>query len=220
MAGLNIVLDVPTDEQPGATVQRHDLGQGGDGLVAGMSNVDKLGQKVEIFYANKQPCVADPPHDWTESRVQWNGGKNDGFINAYQDRHGMGVGPEVMGYQTRKELPISYALADAGTICDRWFCSLMGPTWPNRMYLHAAQSGGLKANTLPMGGLAFPSIWHRLIEAQVPWSYYWSNVPFLALWSDLGRRPCRTPTPPRSPRRRSSAPASRSRCGSIRATTN
>jgi phospholipase C len=163
-------------------------GKGGDGLVAGMSNLDKTGKKIEIFHTDS-PCVVDPPHGWDSSRAQWNGGKNDGFITAYQDRHGMGVGPEVMGYQTRRELPISYALADAGTICDRWFCSLMGPTWPNRMYLHAAQSGGLKDNTLPQGGLPFPSIWHRLTEAKVPWAYYWSNVPFLALFSDLGRRP-------------------------------
>jgi phospholipase C len=162
--------------------------RGGDGLAAGMANLDGMGQRFEIFRADK-PCVADPPHGWTSSRAQWNGGKNDGFITAYQDAHGMTVGREVMGYQTRAELPISYALADAGTICDRWFCSLMGPTWPNRMYLHAAQSGGLKENKLPGGALDFPTIWHRLSDAGVSWGYYFSNVPVVALWGDLGRRP-------------------------------
>lgn len=162
--------------------------RGGDGLTAGMSNTDGMGRRVEIFHADK-PCVADPPHSWNSAHAQWNGGKNDGFITTYQDAHGMTVGREVMGYQTRAELPISYALADAGTICDRWFCSLMGPTWPNRMYLHAAQSGGLKENKLPMGALDFPTIWHRLSDAGISWGYYWSNLPVLALWSDLGRRP-------------------------------
>lgn len=162
--------------------------RGGDGLVAGMANVDKDGNRLEIFHA-KMPCVADPPHGWTQSRAQFNGGKNDGFVTAYQASHGVTVGPEVMGYETRAELPVSYALADASTVCDRWFCSLMGPTWPNRMYLHAAQSGGLTENKLPVGGLPFPSIYHRLDEAGVKWGYYYGNVPFLALWSELGNRP-------------------------------
>ena len=162
-------------------------GRAGDGLKAGMANADMAGNRFEIFPADK-PCVADPPHGWDQSHNQWNGGMNDGFVKAYQKSYGAAVGKEVMGYQTRAELPVSYALADAGATCDRWFCSLMGPTWPNRMYLHAAQSGGLKDNTLPVGGLKFPSIWHRLSDAGVPWGYYFSNIPFLALWSDLGNR--------------------------------
>jgi phospholipase C len=28
-------------------------------------------------------------------------------------------------------------------VCDRWFSSIPGPTWPNRFFIHAASSGGL-----------------------------------------------------------------------------
>jgi phospholipase C len=162
--------------------------RGGDGLVAGMANLDLAGRPIEIFAADR-PCITDPPHGWDAARQQWNSGKNDGFVTAYQRATGSQVGVGVMGYQTRQTLPISYALADGGTICDRWFSSLLGPTWPNRCYLHAGQSGGLKENKLPLGGLGFPAIYHRLIDAKVPWAYYYSNIPFLALWSDLGARP-------------------------------
>jgi phospholipase C len=43
-----------------------------------------------------------------------------------------------MGYYTRADLPYYYAVADAFTICDHYFCSVMGPTDPNRLYTMAA----------------------------------------------------------------------------------
>ena len=39
-----------------------------------------------------------------------------------------------MGYYTRADIPFQFALAEAFTICDAYHCSVMGPTWPNRMY--------------------------------------------------------------------------------------
>ena len=55
-----------------------------------------------------------------------------------------------------------YALADNYTLCDRYFCSVMGPTWPNRFFLHAASSGGRQTNR-PKFFLR--SIWGRLKDA-------------------------------------------------------
>ena len=43
-----------------------------------------------------------------------------------------------MGYYNRADLPYYYAIADAFTICDNFFCSVMGPTDPNRLYTMAA----------------------------------------------------------------------------------
>ncbi len=42
--------------------------------------------------------------------------------------------PYVMGYHTRADIPFQFALAEAFTICDAYHCSVLGPTWPNRMY--------------------------------------------------------------------------------------
>ena len=44
-------------------------------------------------------------------------------------------GPYAMGYYTRADIPFQFALAEAFTICDNYFCSVLGPTWPNRLYL-------------------------------------------------------------------------------------
>jgi phospholipase C len=46
-----------------------------------------------------------------------------------------------MGYFTREDIPFYYALADAFTICDAYYCSLHGPTDPNRMFLFTGTSG-------------------------------------------------------------------------------
>jgi phospholipase C len=60
---------------------------------------------------------------------------------------------EVMGYHVRDQLPVLYGLADAYTNCDAWFCGLLGPTWPNRYFVHCGTSDGKKDN-LP--GLSQP----------------------------------------------------------------
>ena len=44
-----------------------------------------------------------------------------------------------MGHFTREDIPYYYALADAFTICDGYHCSMLGPTWPNRLYLMTGQ---------------------------------------------------------------------------------
>jgi phospholipase C len=51
-----------------------------------------------------------------------------------------------MGYFTRNDLPFSYALADAFTICDGYHQSILGPTSPNRMYFWTGTSSGRTSN--------------------------------------------------------------------------
>lgn len=157
-------------------------GKPGDGLTAGMANPDGAGGHVAIYRADDL-CAGDPPHSWTAARVQWNGGANDGFVVAHRDRHGTDEPPLVMGYLTRAEQPFTWALADAYASCDRWFCSVLGPTFPNRFYLHSGQSGGLVSNEIdaPIGMPGWPTIWHRLEAAGVSWAYYFTDVPFLGL---------------------------------------
>ena len=72
----------------------------------------------------------------------------------------------------------------AFTTFDNYHCSLLGPTYPNREYLHSAQSGGNKSNSFPTGpdGFEWPTIWDRLGTANVPAKYYYSDLPVLALW--------------------------------------
>jgi len=51
-----------------------------------------------------------------------------------------------MGYYTAAEIPYYYSLLNEFTLCTNYFCSLLGPTWPNRFYFAAGTSGGITTN--------------------------------------------------------------------------
>lgn len=73
------------------------------------------------------------------------GKANSGFVANYaacgSDR------PEwAMNSYTPAQLPVINALAREFVVCDAWFSSLPGPTWPNRFFVHAASSAGLDAS--------------------------------------------------------------------------
>src|SRR5262245_11739121 len=120
-------------------------GKPGDGLTAGMSQPDLNGVQVPLYVptnAIEQMCVRhDPDHGWDGSRLEFNNGANDGFLRVHQQEFGAGA-TEAIEYLTRVQQPISWALADHYTTCDRWFASIMGPTLPNRFYWHCGTSCG------------------------------------------------------------------------------
>src|SRR2546421_5345168 len=79
---------------------------------------------------------AVPIHDWAPQHQSWNGGRMDSFVSVHSQpgNDGPAQGPIVMGYFGRSDLPFYYALADTFTICDSYYCSVLGPTMPNRLY--------------------------------------------------------------------------------------
>ena len=116
-------------------------GLGGDGLVAGMANPNLAGAMIPVYPAPMNGlCVPDPPHGWSSSHDQWGLGMNQGFLAEYQRSHNDGALTHVMQYLTRAHVPVAWSLADNYTTCDRYFCSVMGPTWPNRMFWHSGDS--------------------------------------------------------------------------------
>jgi len=80
-------------------------------------------------------CTHDLDHSWRTQHLCWNNGAMDSFVKAHTEARSDGPGPGLltMGYYTRADLPFHYALADAFTLCDRYHCSIMGPTHPNRL---------------------------------------------------------------------------------------
>ena len=72
-------------------------------------------------------CVADLDHSWSGTHSAWNSGVYNGWVAAKTNK--------TLGFYTRADIPFQYALADAFTVCDANFCSVMGPTNPNRLYL-------------------------------------------------------------------------------------
>jgi phospholipase C len=84
-----------------------------------------------------------------------------------------------IGYYGEAELPFLSAFAQAYTTCDHWFAPILAETFPNRMFLWAAETDRL-SNTLAISEL--PTIFDRLSKAGISHRYYFGNIPFLALW--------------------------------------
>jgi phospholipase C len=115
-------------------------------------------------------CTHDITHDWVPQHQSWNNGAMNGFVTS---RLPINSNDAVlaMSYYTRADLPYYYAVADAFTICDNYFCSVMGATDPNRLYTMAASidpdgmNGGPLLQTLIINR---PSFYGRLTYTTMP----------------------------------------------------
>jgi phospholipase C len=157
----------------------HFLGwlPGADGKQAGLTYVDRYGvpHGTHHLTAYASCGYADPDHSYEGGRIELNGGKCDGWLKA-------GENDELaVGYFTQADLGFFGQAAPAWTVCDRYFSAVMAETYPNRFYLHAAQTDRLHNSTVQA---TMPTIWDRLKDAGVSGRYYFSDVPFTALWYD------------------------------------
>jgi phospholipase C len=130
-------------------------------------------------------CTHDITHDWVPQHQSWDNGAMDGFVNS---RVPINANDAVltMGYYTRTDLPFYYAVADAFTICDNYFCPVMGPSDPNRVYSMAAsidpdgKNGGPIAQTFGLnrssffGALTYTTMPEQLQARGISWKVYTS----------------------------------------------
>ncbi len=102
----------------------------------------------------------DPNHGWDGGRFQYNGGKLDGFYSG--NAEGTGSDEYALGYYLKADLPFIPHAAAAYQLYDRYFCSIMASTYPNRHYQMAAQNGGQKSNEFPTGANGFE--WETIFD--------------------------------------------------------
>lgn len=146
----------------------------------------------------------DPGHEFGDVLEQLAGGgavyppggpypriDNSGFVSNYATTTSEGPLPrpgdfgDVMAcFDTPTQLPVICQLAKEFVLCDHWFSSMPGPTWPNRFFAHGASSAGLDHSPTTeqiadwegdhFGGFIFPngSIFDALTRANVPWRIY------------------------------------------------
>jgi phospholipase C len=121
----------------------------------------------------------DPGHGWDSGRAQLLGG----FL-----AEGSGNDEFALTYFNSGELGFIHDAARAYTLYDRFFCSLLASTWPNRYYKWSAQSGGLKNNDPPLGtaGNQWETIFDRALAHGLSARYYASDLPFSAVWGPRG----------------------------------
>jgi phospholipase C len=146
-----------------------------NGRQAGLSYPDNNGnlqptQHLTYFVGCSHP---DPDHSYAGGRSEVDGGKMDGWLRTGSNDSFS------IGYYEAADLPLFATLAQNYTTCSNYFASILSSTYPNRMFQHSAQTDRL-SNTLDLSSL--PTIWDRLKDAGVSNTYYFSNVPFLALW--------------------------------------
>jgi phospholipase C len=149
---------------------------GADGRQAGLSYIDRTGatHATHPLAPDYQGCDhPDPDHSYTGGRIEYANGACDGWLQAGQNDD------YSIGYYRAADLPFLAQAAPRWTVLDRYFAAIMAETYPNRIYQHAAQVDRL-TNTLELSTL--PTIWDRLAEAGHSGRYYYSDVPFLALW--------------------------------------
>lgn len=123
-------------------------------------------------------------HSWNAQHASWNNGKMDRWVTEHRKMDGA-KGPYVMGYFQRADIPFQFALAEAFTVCDAYHCSVLGPTWPNRMYWQLgtlnpegeqpdpAVVDNILTNTLAPGeGYTWTTYPERLERAGISWKVY------------------------------------------------
>jgi phospholipase C len=141
---------------------------GSYGVPAGYTQPDGQGGVVAPHHLTSL-STNDIGHTWTAMHGAYNGGKMDGF---YQTN-----GSTAVGYYGPADLPFYYGLYESSTFCVNYFCSILGPTYPNRFYLGAGTSGGITTNGVwGYGVLDYPIILDLLEEAGVSWKVY--NIGF------------------------------------------
>src|SRR5215475_10918366 len=120
----------------------HYLGwlPGADGRQGGLvySDAAGAGHATHRLTGDFQGCAhPDPDHSWEGGRAQVDGGRMDGFLRSGEN--------DVfsIGYYAEQDLPFMPSVAREFTTFDRFFCSLLASTYPNREYMHSAQSYGM-----------------------------------------------------------------------------
>ncbi len=163
----------------------HYLGwlPGADGRQAGLKFTDNTGKThyTHRLTTDFQGCsFLDPDHSWDGGRTELDGGRMDGFLKAQSDVFSI-------GYYAKDDLGFTPHVAQAFTVFDRFFCSLLASTYPNREYMHAAQSYGNIDNSTPsLPGFPDTTIFNALSRKGVSNRYFFTDVPVSALWGAPG----------------------------------
>ena len=111
--------------------------------------------------------------------LQIGDGAMNGFVTSFAgtlSRRGVQEGDpaRVMGYYNAADVPVYDHLAREFAVCDRWFSSVPGATWPNRLYAICGRAAGsrddLPHNRPPL--YSQPSFMRHLDAHSITWRWY------------------------------------------------
>jgi len=159
-----------------------------DGLTGQETNVDDNGVAFPVKRMASPIMNGDPCHEWDCVEEQLND-DNGGFLINYSKV--VVSNPEfIMHYFTGADVPVYDHLARDFCICDRWFCSLPGPTQPNRAYSLAGSSDSRQENFTPkqllLGeGFEAETIFEVLTTNNVSWKCYSHDISSLRFFKNF-----------------------------------
>ena len=115
----------------------------------------------------------DPDHSYDGGRTEVDNGKMDGFMmTSTADVY-------CIGYYQEADNQFLPQFARNFTSCDMYFPSMLGPTFPNRIFQLCGQTDRLDDS---IDLCSYPTIFNHCAQAGVSSKYYFGNVPFLTLF--------------------------------------
>jgi phospholipase C len=146
------------------------------------TNPDGKGKLVQAFHM-PTPCQLPhrPSQTWNASHRQYDGGKMDGFVESAS-------GPVAMGYWTGRDLPFTYGLARSFPVADRYFCSVLAQSYPNRRFLTSGTAYGIVDDTVNGAVPPNGTIFTTLNKYGISWRNYYSTLPTSYLYPSLIER--------------------------------
>ena len=133
--------------------------------------------EVTAFPLTSTAQATNVTQSWRATHEQINGGLMNGFVQS-------SGAIQPMGYYTPTVLPFAYSLARSFTVANRWFCSMPGPTYPNRRFLLAGTAWGCTVtsdSTLLDPPPPHGTICDRLSDYNINWCDYFSDLPMTAV---------------------------------------
>jgi phospholipase C len=160
----------------------------GDELPPGISDPDQLDANASSPYLPHHLTSEASPlltNAWAAAHVAYDNGKMDGFISA------QGGNTQTMGYYDGNDIPYYWDYASHYVLADNFFSSMLGPTFPNHLYIVSGAAGPVKGfsqydwvvnNTIvgDLGGsypydelkLSWATLAQELSMKNVSWSWY------------------------------------------------
>jgi phospholipase C len=161
-------------------------------------NASNFKGNVRSFHQTRFCIGPDLDHSWIGSHQEGNfrrpnsllrSSPNNGFVRVNAETEGPDqvFNHDTMGYYDDADLPFYYDIAETFAMSDRYFCDVIGQTFPNRAYLAAGTSfGHLTTSEIITTGGYKPlegTIYDRLDAAGVSWTDYFGDLPFSLIFA-------------------------------------
>jgi phospholipase C len=135
------------------------------------ANPDTDGHPV-LARPMSSPCqlVGHPGQDWNASHLAYGDGRNNGFVKA--------SGPVAMRFWDETDLPFTYSLVKHFPMGQRYFCSVLAQTYPNRRFLFTGTASGMVATNAQTFSTpaANGTFFDRLDAHKIEWANYYGSL--------------------------------------------